>query len=118
LNQNEFQASVLAISPERADKSAALVEKLQLSFPLLSDITGQVMNDYRVAWVIPQTIRDQYLKLFGRDLNAINTGAGWVLPVPATYILNRDGIIVQRYVNEDYTSRMEPSQIMDILRSL
>jgi peroxiredoxin len=117
-NQTEIQTSILAISPERTENSAALAKQLQVSFPLLSDVKGQVMHDYRVAWVIPQSIRDLYLKLFKRDLNVINTGAGWILPVPATYIINQDGVIVHRYVNEDYTTRMEPADIVDILRSL
>lgn len=76
------------------------------------------MREYKIAWVIPHSIREQYLKLFERDLEAINTGSGWMLPVPATYILNRKGVIVERYVNEDYTLRMEPSRVIEILHSL
>jgi peroxiredoxin len=116
--QDNVKATVLAISPEKPEFSSALADQHQLSFPLLSDETGQVMRDYQLAWEIPNTIREQYLTLFGRDLNAINTGSGWVLPVPATYILNRDGVIVERDVNEDYTARMEPSEIVEVLRGL
>ncbi|WP_209121277.1 peroxiredoxin [Alkalihalobacillus sp. BA299] len=117
-SQTNIQASILAVSPEQKEKTAALAEKVPVSFPLLSDVTGQVMEDYKVAWVIPQKIRDLYMENFNRDLNAINTGAGWVLPVPATYIINQEGDIVSRYVNEDYTSRMEPSDIVNIIQSL
>jgi peroxiredoxin len=117
-NQENLKASILAVSPEKPEFSLSLADQHQLSFPLLSDVRGQVMRDYQLAWEIPYTIREQYLTLFGRDLNAINTNSGWVLPVPATYILNRDGVIVERYVNEDYTARMEPSEIVDVLRGL
>jgi peroxiredoxin len=117
-NQNDVQATILAICPEKPELSLAFSDKLQLSFPLLSDVTGQVMRDYKLAWEIPNSIQELWLTLFGRDLNAINTEAGWVLPVPATYILDRNGKIVQRHVDEDYTTRMEPSEIIDILRSL
>jgi peroxiredoxin len=117
-NQDNLKVTILAVSPEKPEFSLTLADQHQLSFPLLSDVTGQVMRDYQLAWEIPNTIRGQYLTLFGRDLNAINTGSGWVLPVPATYILNRDGVIVERDVNEDYTARMEPSEIVEVLKGL
>jgi peroxiredoxin len=41
-----------------------------------------------------------------------------MLPVPATYILNGEGVIVERYVNEDYIARMEPSEVLNVLKSL
>lgn len=116
--QGETKATILAISPETTERSLSLTEKHQLSFPLLSDVTGQVMKDYDLMWEIPTSIREQYLALFGRDLNVINTGAGWMLPVPATYILNREGVIVERYINEDYTARMEPSEVLEVLTKL
>lgn len=117
-NQDDPKTTILAVSPEKSKFTSALADQYQLSFPLLSDVKGQVMRDYQLAWEIPNTIREQYLTLFGRDLSAINTSSGWVLPVPATYILNRDGVIVERYVNEDYTTRMEPSEVVDVLKSL
>jgi peroxiredoxin len=117
-NQDNLKVTILAVSPEKPEFSLTLADQHQLSFPLLSDVRGQVMRDYQLAWEIPNTIRGQYLTLFGRDLNAINTGSGWVLPVPATYILNRDGVIVERDVNEDYTARMEPSEIVEVLKGL
>lgn len=116
--QDDTKATILAISPETSERSLSLVEKHQLSFPLLSDEKGQVMRDYQLLWEIPTSIREQYMTLFGRDLNVINAGAGWMLPVPATYILNREGVIVERYLNEDYTARMEPSEVLDVLSKL
>jgi peroxiredoxin len=116
--QADTKVTILAISPETTERSLSLVEKHQLSFSLLSDETGQVMKDYDLMWEIPTSIREQYIALFERDLNVINTGAGWVLPVPATYILNREGVIVERYINEDYTARMEPSEVLEVLTKL
>lgn len=115
---DDTKATILAISPEKSEGSLSLAEKHQLSFPLLNDETGQVMRDYQLMWDIPNSIREQYLTLFGRDLNVINTGSGWMLPVPATYILNGEGVIVERYVNENYTMRMEPSEVLNVLKSL
>ena len=40
------------------------------------------------------------------------------LPVPATYILDRDGTIISRYVSHHYYERMEPAQILKILENL
>jgi len=36
--------------------------------------------------------------------------------MPATYIIGRDGMIAHAFVDVDYTRRMEPSQIIEILK--
>jgi hypothetical protein len=41
-----------------------------------------------------------------------------MLPIPATFVVNRDGLVVARYIDPDYRRRMELEQIVDALRSL
>jgi hypothetical protein len=37
------------------------------------------------------------------------------LPMPATYIVDRDGVIVHAYVNPDFRERLDPEKIVEFL---
>jgi peroxiredoxin len=111
-------ASLVAISTEKPDNSLNLIEKHQLQIPVLSDVNGSVMKKYNLAWEMSNTLRELYIKHLNRDFNEINNGAGWVLPIPATIVIDRHGVIRESHVNEDYTKRMEPSQVLEILKQL
>jgi len=45
----------------------------------------------------------------------VNGDASWELPIPATYIIERDGTVLYAYANEDYTERPEPENIVRFL---
>lgn len=111
-------ASLIAISPEKPDNTLSMVEKLELSFPVLSDVKGKVMRDYKISWKLPEKLKEQYLTLLKRDFTIINEGAGWELPIPATFILDKDGKVRYHYVNVDFTKRLEPAKILEILKDL
>jgi hypothetical protein len=46
------------------------------------------------------------------NLPFVNGDEGWELPVPATYILAREGTVLYASANPDYTDRPEPSEIL------
>lgn len=110
-------ASLIAISPDQPDKSLSQVEKENLEFSVLSDVKGEVMKKYNIAWEIPEVLRKEYRKL-NIDFSKRNTEAGWVVPIPATFIIDGNGVVQYCRTNEDYTKRMEPSEILEILHSL
>ena len=51
------------------------------------------------------------------DLPKSNPGTGWMLPVPTTYVINQDQTVAARYVNADYTTRMEPADVLDAVQA-
>jgi peroxiredoxin len=114
----KLHASLLAISPEKPDNTLTMKEKLELPFPVLTDINGEVMRKYKVSWKLPEEIKENYIKHRNRDFTLINAGAGWELPIPATFILDRTGNILYKYVNADYMKRLEPNKILEILKTL
>ena len=87
------------------------MEKPQASIPLLYDHDGSVMEAYRLAFEVPPALR-------GRDLAEANPAAGWRLPIPATFVVDRDGRIRARFINTDYTYRMEPAEILTLIRTM
>ena len=106
---------VIAVSPEVPDNSLALVEKHELMFPVLSDVRSEVAKAYNVAWTFSAELQQVYLDFFKIDLSKRTAASAWTVPVPATFVIDENRVILHRYVNPDYTKRMDPQ---DILRAL
>ena len=92
-------------------------EKLALSFEVLSDVGNNVAREYGIVFTLPETLRDIY-KGSGIDLPASNGDQTFELPIPATYVINNQGIIEYAFVNVDYTQRMEPDMIIEELKKI
>jgi peroxiredoxin len=45
----------------------------------------------------------------------VNGDDSWELPIPATYIIDRDGTVLYTSASEDYTDRPEPEEIVRLL---
>lgn len=110
-------ASIVAISPERIDGSAAVAGRLGLEFDVCTDLDGNVARAYRLSFALPDDVRRIYDSL-GLRLADVNADGTWTLPVPATFVIDRDGIVRARHVDADYRRRMEPEAIVDALRDL
>ncbi|MDP0491657.1 MAG: peroxiredoxin-like family protein [Verrucomicrobiota bacterium JB023] len=115
---HELGAELIAISPQVPDESLSLQEKAELTFPVLSDQEARVAETYGVAWKVPQLVLDHMRDDRGLDLVKINGGNGSILPIPATFIIDRDGVVAWRFVDVDYRHRAEPSEVMAALRAL
>jgi len=110
-------AGLVAISPERPDNTLSMIEKNDLAFPVLSDPHGNLADALGIRFPLSPAIIALYQK-FGHDLPAHNATDSWSLPMPATYVVDRDGIIVHAIVNPDYRQRMDPADAIKVLRAL
>ena len=108
-------AEVFLIGPETRENALKLMDKQHATIPLLYDLDGSVMESYKIAFTVPDYLKPGY-QMFG--LPGANPGTSWQLPVPATFIVDQQGIIRGRYVNADYTRRMEPDDILNVLREI
>ena len=93
------------------------MKKHKLTYPVLCDRDNQVAAKFGLAHSLPDNLKTLYRK-FGIDLERFNGNTKWQLPLPARFILDKTGIIIDREVNIDYTRRPEPSGIVDILRTI
>jgi peroxiredoxin len=50
------------------------------------------------------------------NLPFVNGDSSWELPIPATFVIDRDGAIVFASANEDYMERPEPLEILSLFR--
>ncbi|MFH9086441.1 peroxiredoxin-like family protein [Streptomyces sp. NPDC017673] len=110
-------ARLVAVSPQIPDESLTLTEKHDLAFDVLSDIGSDTAKQYGLAFDLPDDLAAVYDKL-GFDLQRVNDGHPRTLPLPATYVIDRDGVIRWTFVNADYATRAEPADILAALDAL
>ena len=109
-------ASLVAISPEKPDDSLSTAEKNALTFEVLSDVGQKVGRAFRLVYDFSDELKSAY-NGFGLDIPAKNGTAGeWALPMSATYIIDRDGVIIYAYTDADYRDRADPSDILAVLK--
>lgn len=110
-------AGLVAISPQTAANSRKAQRDHDLTFPVLSDPGNEVADRFGLRFRLPDDLLALYRK-FGVDLEALNGNSSRTLPMPARYIIGRDGVIRYAEVNPDYTRRPEPEDLIPTLRSL
>jgi peroxiredoxin len=74
-------------------------------------------NEFGLRYRLPDELIALY-KGFGNDLALGNGEDSWTLPMPARYVIARDGVIAYAEVNADYTQRPDPSELLPVLRRL
>ncbi|MBL4851984.1 MAG: AhpC/TSA family protein [Gammaproteobacteria bacterium] len=114
---NAAGAMLVAITPELADESLNTIEKNSLGFQVLTDDNASYARQLGLVHTLPEELRPIY-DGFGIDLQKHNGKGQFDLPLPATYIVDTDGVIVKAFVDVDYTQRMEPEQAILALEAM
>lgn len=109
--------SLVAISPNKPDKSLSSIEKHALTYEVLTDKQNNLARQYGLVFTMSENVRPLY-KQIGFDIPEHNGDDSWELPFPATLVVNQDGMIVYRFVNADYTKRAEPATVIAVLQAL
>ena len=109
-------ASLLALTPELPDRSLSTKEKNQLQFEVLSDTDNKIAREYGIVFSLTPEVAASYQKAF--DLHTYNGNDSNELPLAATYIIDRSGIIRYAFLDAEYRNRAEPSVLLDALQKL
>jgi peroxiredoxin len=107
-------ANVVAISPQTGVNSRKSVRSNGLGFPVLSDQNNETAAAFGLRFALPDYLVELYKQL-KNDLPAFNGDPSWTLPMPARYVIGKDGIVLYSEVNPDYTHRPDPSELFPIL---
>ena len=107
-------AALVAISPQTVKQSYFMRDQHKLRFPLLSDAGNKVARQFGLTYRVPEYQQALYKKTFV-NLPFINGDESWELPIPAMYVLDRNGTVLYASANEDYTARPEPAELVSAL---
>jgi peroxiredoxin len=75
-----------------------------------------VAKQFSLTYRVPDEQKAIYQRAFV-NLPFVNGDDSWQLPIPATYIIDRDSTVLYASANEDYTDRPEPEEIVRMLHS-
>ena len=113
----ELGASLIAISPQLSKYSKQVVSKNKLTFPVLTDEHNGYATQLGLNFILPEKLQNVYTTL-GIDLQRFNGNDSWVLPMPGRFIIDTNGIVRNTEVHPDHTLRPEPTEIIDLIKSL
>lgn len=101
----EMGYQILAVSVDRPEVIRETLSDIELSYTLLSDSPADVMKAFGIAYRVDDKTVERY-KSVGIDFEK-NTGYDHhILPAPAVFIINQEGIVKFQYVNPDYKQRI------------
>lgn len=107
----------MAISPQRPEYLRQTIDRHKLTFDVLSDAGNAVAAQFGVKFAVSDDVKKIY-QGFGIDLEKVNADGAWTLPMPARFIIDRDGIIRYVQADPDYTIRPEPGDTVAVLKTL
>ena len=114
---NAQGAQLVAISPNLPDNSLSSIEKHSLSFEVLSDIGNRYSRKLGLVYTLDEQLQALY-RGFDVDIPAFNGDETHEIPIPATYVVNSEGIVELAFVDADYTKRLEPEKVIKCLKNM
>ena len=107
-------ATLVAVSPEQPESIAKTIEKTKAKYSVLHDENLKIMKAYEVEFEVPENTLKRY-RNGGIKIDEINGKNGNYLPVPATYIIDKESTITYRFFNQDYKKRPSVKEILNHL---
>ena len=109
-------ATLVAITPEGTEGITKTIEKTKAGYSILTDADMKISKAYGVSYEVDEKTKTRY-KNFGIDLLANNGQKEKAyLPVPAVYIINKDGSVIYRYFDADYKKRVSVAEILSEIK--
>lgn len=116
--ENDQQLNIIAVTPELPEYASTMKQDNNLSFPLLFDEGLKFADELGLVWQIDNDLKQQLLR-WNIDLSErSDCDDTFNLPVPATFVLDKDGRITFRFVEEDYSLRADPEDVLKTYKSL
>lgn len=102
---------MFAISPEKPDVAMENTDPQSLNFVICSDVDNKLAKELNLVFGLPEKIQEIYKK-FGIDLDASQGNNAKELPIPATFVLDKDGKVAYVNLDEDYTTRPDAKEVV------
>ncbi len=113
---NNVNADIIGISSETPSRANNTTNKNALKFPVLTDVDAQLMKAIGIVFQLDEATKREY-ENFGMDFTEIHGNNKFELPVPAVYVVNKDMQIVYTHFEENYMTRLEVSELLNILKN-
>ena len=103
---------VIVVTPEKIEKIKETTTKSKATFSIIHDSDNKIMNDYKVAFEVNKKNVPSYFSYTQKRIAAYNEENNNVLPVPATYIINRENKISYVHYDPKYSNRAKFEELL------
>jgi peroxiredoxin len=110
----ERGALLVAISPQTVRQNDFTVSQHTLLFPLLRDEGASVAAKFGAAYLVPDYMQGYYRSILV-NIPFMNGEPSWRLPVPATFVIRQDGVVLWSQGHADFRVRPEPGDALKLL---
>ncbi|GJQ27686.1 MAG: hypothetical protein HBSAPP02_27180 [Phycisphaerae bacterium] len=107
----------VALTPEKPNLAVRTREMAGGDYAVFSDGTFAAAKAFKVYFVVDEATKAKYEK-FGMKVAESNVSGTWELPAPATFVIDKDGVIRYAFADWDYTKRADPDEVIAAVRSL
>jgi peroxiredoxin len=107
----EGEALLVAVGPQTARQSDFMSGQHGLPFPVLTDPGCALAEQFGLVYTVPQYLRDYYMSILV-NIPFVNGEKSWRLPIPATYVIARDGKVLFAEAHADFRVRPEPAEAL------
>lgn len=111
-------ARLVAVSPELHKFTRSFLEANSIHYDIYTDLANKAAEGFGLDFVVPEGLRETLMAMNVGLAERYDDDCAWILPIPATYIISKQGIIQTAFVNADFTRRMEPANILAELDKL
>ena len=108
-------ASVVAITPETSENAEKIIAKTGMSFTVIPDQNGEIMKAYDVLFSVTEKYQKKINMALKSDIAENNGAKEALLPVPATYIIDKNGTIEKVFFDHNYKKRASVKEILEVL---
>ena len=105
---------MVAVGPQIERQSDFMVGQHGLPFPVLTDSGNKVAEQFGLVYTVPEYHRAYYLSVLV-NIPFVNGEKSWRLPLPATYVIGKDGKVLYTEAHADFRVRPEPEDVLKVL---
>ena len=106
---------IVAIMPDRQQFAVSLKHDSKMHYPVLTDMdNGYALSLNLAIWVGAEV--QELMAASGRDLPRYQGNDSWMLPLPASFVVDAEGIVRARFIDPDYRKRMAIEDLLQAVR--
>lgn len=106
---------LIGISTDSSEILKESIKDKKLSYQLLSDYHSKISQAFGLAYFTSEKTTKTYLKIMDLSNPLQKNKQGQerlVLPAPAIYVIDKDGLVHFQYVNPNYKTRIDPKLLL------
>lgn len=105
----------VAISPHEPGPASLRRGDINLTYETLIDVNNEVAKQFGLTFEVPGSDIKKFRESFCIDLVSLHSNDDIELSIPATYIVDKDGIILKSFFGLDNLDHPSPREILKYL---